>query len=103
MVKLPSDVVIIDFITYSWLKNKKRWENNKRLRKKFLRNYYKYLPISVIEAWNLVTHDRKAINEIMRQEDVRVFSIIRKAAGYDNKPLKIHSRPKINQCSDSIC
>jgi transcriptional accessory protein Tex/SPT6 len=34
---------IDEFINNSWLKNKKRWKNNRRLNKKFKRNIRKYL------------------------------------------------------------
>ena len=40
---------IDDLFQYSWLKNKKRWKNNKRLHKKFRKEIVKYVPKDI--AW----------------------------------------------------
>jgi len=37
-----------DLIRFSWLKNKKKWQRNKRLRKKFLKHRNIYVPKKIM-------------------------------------------------------
>jgi hypothetical protein len=65
-------------IKFSWLKNKKRWKHNKRLKKKFIKFYYRYIPLWVISEWNMIPLYEKAKNEIIEEEDRILVGIVKK-------------------------
>ena len=71
---LPPNITRLGLVKFSWLKNKKKWRHNKRLRKKFVKNYYKYVPLWVIEEHNNISYYKKAANEILDYEDKRILS-----------------------------
>ena len=73
---LPPNITKEGLINFSLLKNKKRWKHNRRLRKKFLKNFYKYLPHWVICEWANIPIYTKAMNEIMYEEDRRLLQSI---------------------------
>jgi len=45
--KINFNTTIEDLLQYAWLKNKKRWAHNNRLHKRFLLNWYKYIPFEI--------------------------------------------------------
>jgi hypothetical protein len=66
---LPPDISKYQLLKYSWLKNKKKWRNNRRLKKKFLKNFNRYLPQWVKNEYNNASYYEKAMREIMEEED----------------------------------
>jgi len=71
---LPPNITKLGLLEFSWLKNKRKWKHNKRLKKKFIKNYYKYIPLWVIREWNDIPLYEKAMNEILDYEDNRLIS-----------------------------
>lgn len=73
---LPTNITKEGLINYSTLKRKKKWRNNRRLMKKFIKNYHKYIPYWVRCAWKNLPFEIKAMNEIMYEEDRRLLTLI---------------------------
>lgn len=75
---LPTNMTRERLIDYSWLKTKKRWKNNRRLTKKFVKNFYKYIPHWVACEWANLPIQIKAMNELLQEEDRRLLELVRK-------------------------
>lgn len=80
--EVPSDITLSGMARYAKVRRPKRWLRNKRLNKKFCKNYAKYLPRWALEHWQALPYIyiTKAMNEIYREEDRRIIEILKKAA-----------------------
>ena len=75
---LPPNITKEKLIDFSTLKNKKQWKCNRRLKKKFVKNFHKYIPHWVMCEWANAPISIKAMNEIMQEEDRILFETLRK-------------------------
>jgi len=50
-VEIPTSITLPEMARYAKVRRPKRWLNNKRLNKKFRKNYAKYLPRWALEHW----------------------------------------------------
>jgi hypothetical protein len=70
---LPPDITPSGLIWYSSLKKKKKWFRNRRLRKKFLKNFKRYLPSWAIFEWEMQPVYKDGARQIMEAEDQRIL------------------------------
>ena len=73
MKYLPRNVTISELLDYSWLKNKLKWKRKKRLRKKFLKSYTKYIPDWVIYQYNNMDLYKRLGENISKEVDENIL------------------------------
>jgi hypothetical protein len=64
-ISITEKTTIDDLLQYSWLKNKKRWKNNRRLNKKYHKYWTRYIPThiaSLFFSFMAMTPLRRRIN-----------------------------------------
>lgn len=78
VAKIPNDITLSGMARYAQVRRPKRWLKNKRLNKKFCKNYAKYLPRWALKFWQDLPYTTKAMNEIMHEEDRRIIEMLKK-------------------------
>jgi hypothetical protein len=64
-IHITEKTTVDDLLQYSWLKNKKRWKNNRRLNKKYHKYWRRYLPehiTNLVLAFVMTTPLRRRTN-----------------------------------------
>lgn len=53
LISIGKDEDFLKFLPLSWLKNKKKWKHNKRLRKRFCKRWQCYVPYWVVNDYKV--------------------------------------------------
>jgi hypothetical protein len=77
VMEIPSNITLSGMARYAKVRRPKRWVRNRRLNKKFCKNYAKYLPRWALKHWQALPYSTKAMNEICREEDRRIIEILK--------------------------
>lgn len=76
-VEIPTGITLPEMARYAHVRRPKRWVRNKRLNKKFCKNYAAYLPRWALVFWQDLPYTVRAMNDIVHEEDRRILEMLK--------------------------